>query len=200
MLGDVLRGRFWISAGIVGLLVAGEICAQPTGAGSPANAGSTAEAGTARLSDNVEDRRSAPVGEQFTCGSKRTCREMESCEEAVFHFQTCGLKSLARNRDGVPCVGSVCRQGTEGWEARLKLDSARDQPWSAEGLTPALKGTETFVAPGAAVRSDSGFDCVGKKYCKHMSSCKEARYRLTVCGDQALDKDGDGVPCESVCR
>lgn len=42
--------------------------------------------------------------------------------------------------------------------------------------------------------------CGEKKYCSQMNSCKEAKYYLNTCGLKRLDKDGDGVPCESLCR
>jgi len=39
----------------------------------------------------------------FSCGKKRFCKEMKSCEEALFHLNECKRKSLDRNKDGVPC-------------------------------------------------------------------------------------------------
>jgi len=42
------------------------------------------------------------------------------------------------------------------------------------------------------------FDCADK-YCSRMSSCAEAHYKLTVCGQSKRDGDGDGIPCENVC-
>lgn len=42
--------------------------------------------------------------------------------------------------------------------------------------------------------------CEGKKTCKEMSSCAEARFYLTQCGVSRLDGDGDGMPCEKLCR
>lgn len=42
----------------------------------------------------------------FTCG-KRTCSQMTSCEEAKFHLTQCGVKSLDRDNDGIPCE-SLC--------------------------------------------------------------------------------------------
>lgn len=45
----------------------------------------------------------------------------------------------------------------------------------------------------------SGFSCSGKRFCKQMVSCDEARYYLEVCGVYRLDRDNDGVPCESIC-
>ena len=37
------------------------------------------------------------------CGHKRHCSQMSSCEEAYFYFDHCGVKSLAKAKDGVPC-------------------------------------------------------------------------------------------------
>lgn len=45
---------------------------------------------------------------RFTCGKKRYCSQMSSCEEAMFYFHKCGLKRLDRDKDGVPCE-SLCR-------------------------------------------------------------------------------------------
>jgi endonuclease YncB( thermonuclease family) len=39
----------------------------------------------------------------YTCGSKRHCAQMRSCDEAYFYLSQCGVKSLDTNRDGVPC-------------------------------------------------------------------------------------------------
>ncbi|MDH5727952.1 MAG: thermonuclease family protein [Gammaproteobacteria bacterium] len=41
--------------------------------------------------------------------------------------------------------------------------------------------------------------CGPKKYCKQMKSCAEAM-RYLACGLADLDRDGDGVPCESLCK
>ncbi len=42
------------------------------------------------------------------CGTKRTCGEMASCEEARFYLDHCGVKRLDRDKDGVPCE-ALCR-------------------------------------------------------------------------------------------
>ena len=44
------------------------------------------------------------------------------------------------------------------------------------------------------------FQCGEKRYCKEMSSCAEAKFHLVGCGLTKLDRDGDGTPCESLCR
>jgi endonuclease YncB( thermonuclease family) len=46
----------------------------------------------------------------------------------------------------------------------------------------------------------STFTCSGKKYCREMSSCDEAKFYLHYCGLSRLDGDGDGIPCEKLCR
>lgn len=50
----------------------------------------------------------AETDDDFTCGTKRYCREMNSCAEAMFHLQECGLQRLDGDGDGVPCV-VMCR-------------------------------------------------------------------------------------------
>jgi endonuclease YncB( thermonuclease family) len=42
--------------------------------------------------------------------------------------------------------------------------------------------------------------CGSKRTCGQMGSCAEARFFLEQCGLTRLDGDGDGVPCESLCR
>jgi endonuclease YncB( thermonuclease family) len=49
----------------------------------------------------------------------------------------------------------------------------------------------------AAVTAQS---CGAKRYCREMASCAEARFYLEQCGLSRLDRDGDGVACEDLCR
>lgn len=44
------------------------------------------------------------------------------------------------------------------------------------------------------------FSCGSKRFCKQMSSCEEARFYLNQCGLNRLDRDNDGIPCESLCK
>ena len=43
----------------------------------------------------------------YTCGSKKYCTEMNSCDEAMYYFETCNLNRLDGDNDGVPCE-SLC--------------------------------------------------------------------------------------------
>ena len=42
--------------------------------------------------------------------------------------------------------------------------------------------------------------CGDKRYCGQMTSCAEAMFYYRSCGVTRLDGDGDGIPCESLCR
>ena len=44
------------------------------------------------------------------------------------------------------------------------------------------------------------YQCGEKRYCKHMDSCAEAKFYLTQCRLSRLDRDHDGIPCESICK
>ncbi len=58
------------------------------------------------------------------------------------------------------------------------------------------------AAPASRTPTTGGFACEGKRYCREMTSCAEARFYLSRCGVSRLDRDGDGdgVPCETICR
>ncbi len=44
----------------------------------------------------------------WTCGTKTTCGQMTSCDEAKFYLNPCGVKRLDGDGDGIPCA-SLCR-------------------------------------------------------------------------------------------
>lgn len=73
------------------------------------------------------------------------------------------------------------------WDWRKGVrNQAVSEPKKAASLQPASNTSE--------------FSCSVRKNCSQMASCAEARYHLTECGNTRLDRDGDGVPCESICR
>jgi endonuclease YncB( thermonuclease family) len=43
------------------------------------------------------------------------------------------------------------------------------------------------------------WSCAVRKTCPQMQSCEESQFHLRQCR-APLDKDGDGVPCEAICR
>lgn len=44
------------------------------------------------------------------------------------------------------------------------------------------------------------YECGAKSTCGEMSNCAEAKFYLEQCGLTGLDRDGDGIPCESICQ
>ena len=49
-------------------------------------------------------------------------------------------------------------------------------------------------------QKSSGYQCEGKRRCGDMDSCEEAKFYLNHCGQERLDRDHDGIPCESLCE
>jgi endonuclease G len=50
------------------------------------------------------------------------------------------------------------------------------------------------------VSTNNAQECKGKKTCREMDSCEEAKFYLKNCGVTKIDGDGDGIPCEKLCR
>lgn len=44
-----------------------------------------------------------------SCGTKTTCSQMTTCEEARYFLNTCGVIRLDGDSDGVPCQTTVCK-------------------------------------------------------------------------------------------
>ena len=63
-------------------------------------------------------------------------------------------------------------------------------------------GEKKVASPGVPARDFPGSarECGQKRFCKEMTSCEEAMFFLKVCGLSSLDRDGDVIPCESLCR
>jgi endonuclease YncB( thermonuclease family) len=69
--------------------------------------------------------------------------------------------------------------------------------WRRGGAVASAKPKPTLLAANS---DSSGFSCSPRKTCGQMSSCAEARYHLETCGNRRLDRDNDGIPCESLCE
>ena len=73
--------------------------------------------------------------------------------------------------------------------------------WAQASHTPPWEWRKTHtVAQSPQHEAAHGYSCGGKRHCAQMSSCDEAYYYLTQCGARSLDMNGNGVPCESLCR
>ncbi len=56
------------------------------------------------------------------------------------------------------------------------------------------------ISPQPRQSSQQQYSCNCSKTCGQMASCREAYFQLDNCGCGRRDDDGDGVPCESICR
>ncbi len=76
-------------------------------------------------------------------------------------------------------------------------------PWEwrhgGKVASPTKNFASTAVAGDSTTIAGNG-NCGQKRYCREMASCDEAIFYLRECGLSALDRDGDGVPCEALCR
>lgn len=55
---------------------------------------------------------------RFTCDGRQYCREMRSCEEALFFLNTCGVRRLDSDSDGIPCERTHCPANGTGARRR----------------------------------------------------------------------------------
>ena len=68
------------------------------------------------------------------------------------------------------------------WEWRRRGSGGGRDPGNGEGV------------------AEADFRCGEKRTCREMRSCAEALFQLRECGLGPLDGDGDGTPCEAICR
>lgn len=88
------------------------------------------------------------------------------------------------------------------FEAEEQAKTNRLGLWSQPDPTPPWDFRHPNQSPTIQTQLTSADknSCGDKHFCKQMTSCDEAKHYLHVCGIQALDKDGDGVPCEKLCK
>lgn len=101
------------------------------------------------------------------------------------------------------------RYATENWlpdEAAARssglglwASSSSVAPWEWRRGERQGRPRVAAIANGRTVAGTT-FSC-GKRYCREMTSCAEARFHLKTCGVRSIDGDNDGIPCEgpSVC-
>ncbi len=87
------------------------------------------------------------------------------------------------------------------YEAEKQAKTSRIGLWSQPNPKPPweFRHPDQYPKEPAQLTAADNNSCGQKHFCKQMTSCDEARHYFKVCGIQALDKDGDGVPCEKLC-
>lgn len=113
--------------------------------------------------------------------------------------------NLDQVKSGMAWVYKQYARDPAYFRAEVSARSARAGLWAdADPIPPsewrhgkkvAVTTTTVTAAPAASAGS-----CGAKRLCSQMTSCSEARHHLNVCGLSRLDRDGDGVPCESLCK
>lgn len=132
------------------------------------------------------------------------CPQMRSCAEAHHKLTVCGHEKRDADDDGITCE-ALCGGDMATYKARVKaqMPAAADPAQSADDGT-ALALRAAARAPQKEVKGgpegEAQFTCAGKKSCKQMLSCAEAKFYLSRCGVKSLDGNRDGVPCNSLCR
>lgn len=134
----------------------------------------------------------------FDC-SPAQCPDIQTCAEAKYKLDVCGHSERDADSDGIPCE-ALCGDSTALYAARARIGWPDTLPFQTRAEpAPEVQG---FIGKAeAAEPAETGeFACAGKRTCKQMTSCEEATFYLRQCGARSLDRNGDGVPCESLCR
>lgn len=74
-----------------------------------------------------------------------------------------------------------------------------NSPPSPPSSRSASSSSSSAANSQPAQQPQPAYSCSPRKNCGQMSSCAEARFHLRQCGRGSLDRDKDGVPCESIC-
>ncbi len=134
----------------------------------------------------------------WACGAKRYCKDMINCAEATYYLPVCGLKRLDRDGDGIPCE-KICGKTAAVHKRRVLAQTGGASLKSM--FATASVGLAAQPGPSPLLAQAKAFSCaVKKRYCRDFDSCAEAKFYLTQCGLKRLDGDGDGIPCNSLCR
>jgi hypothetical protein len=137
----------------------------------------------------------------FDCAETK-CGDMRTCAEAHHKLTVCGHKKRDADNDGIPCE-ALCGADMATYLARVKAqmpDAVDGAEEAASSRSLSLVGTAQADDGGSATADGAAFACAGKKTCKQMVSCAEAKFYLAQCGVKSLDGDRDGTPCNSLCR
>ena len=115
-------------------------------------------------------------------------------------------RGFAWVRRGFPHPRGLVRLEDRARAARAGLWANADPvpPWiwrKAHGRKRGSRNADDGAKPAAPSSATQAVRCGAKRYCRQMTSCREAFAYLRQCGVRSLDGDGDGVPCEwRLCR
>lgn len=181
---------------------------QPYGAKAKQHLAELAFAREARVEVTDTDRYGRTVG-RVRVGAVDVNAEMVRRGAAWVYREYSRDRSLL----GVEAEARAARRGLwalpEGervppWEWRRGGRPAAGTAASAAAESPplpALAAARERSSPGrrSVPVAQAARTCGGKRVCRQMADCAEARFYLSQCGARRLDGDGDGVPCEQLC-
>jgi endonuclease YncB( thermonuclease family) len=108
------------------------------------------------------------------------------------------------NRDpALPRLEQEARQARRGLWSLPPQEQVPPWDWrhqARQGSTSTATLTNNRAGATSSPQSSAGLSCGAKRFCGEMRDCAEARFYLQQCGLRRLDGDGDGVPCERLCR
>lgn len=74
-------------------------------------------------------------------------------------------------------------------------------PMNPEQFRHGSKSSRKSSASMSGQQTVNGkWQCGSKTKCSEMQSCDEAKFYLAKCGVASLDGNGDGIPCNALCR
>ncbi|MDH4385708.1 MAG: thermonuclease family protein [Caulobacter sp.] len=95
---------------------------------------------------------------------------------------------------------ALLRHEAAAWQGRLGLWALPPRQLIAPWQWRASQRSLNSAAPDVALAGGQAVTCGAKQVCRQMTSCAEARAYLRQCRVVSLDGDGDGVPCNRLCR
>jgi len=182
-----MRKLFWVLAGIMVLAALGNIVG---GTDTPLTARVDPAGGSGVVGADIP---AAPRFDAtlFVSASSLNLREAPSMGGRV-------LTSLPRN------TRVLAGERRSGWvlvSAQGQVGGVSEQYLAVAPAEPAISVPAQNQPGYGIVQRQTAASCPSRRYCSQVGSCQEARWYLANCSwGGALDGDGDGVPCEAICR
>ena len=162
--------------------------AQPYGQKSKAELSALVFGKQVTLATQTKDRYGRTVA-RVSAGGQDANREMVRLGAAWVYRQYSKDKSLL-------AVEAEAQASRRGLWSLPQADIV--PPWEWRKASKQLN--QQVASSKSTAASSRAYRCGAKRYCKQMTSCAEAKYHLTQCGMSGLDRDGDEVPCETICN
>lgn len=108
--------------------------------------------------------------------------------------------NLEQVKSGLAWVYRQYASDQRYFNAETEAKSLKIGLWSISAPTPPWEYRRGKNTNQQESKTTAQQECGLKRTCKQMTSCAEAKFYLTKCGVSSLDKDGDGIPCESLCK